>query len=274
MVSNSDSNIVYRRIIADDNSYITKSDRKSIFPSLGFYSRLAKIIYSYGKLARANKYGPSEWVDSSLDILAALEDVGVKMEFSGMENLRKPEGNVMFLGNHMSTLETVVLPSIIQPVKDVTFVVKHELLNYPYFSDILRSRDPIVVGRSNPREDLMKVMNEGSRYLKADRSIIIFPQKTRSKFFDPSSFNSLGIKLAKKNHVAVIPVALVTDAWPNGSLIKDAGKIHTERTVHICFGEPFFVETTSGTAEQQRVIDFIISKLIEWKREDCLVTDN
>ncbi|MGE5364657.1 MAG: lysophospholipid acyltransferase family protein [Bacteroidota bacterium] len=271
MVANSDTNIDYRERIADDDSYITKSDGKSAFPSLGFYSRLAKIIYSYGKMARKNKYGPKEWVDSSLDILKALEDVGVILEFSGMENLRKPEGNVMFLGNHMSTLETVVLPSIIQPVKNVTFVVKHELLSYPYFSDILRSRDPIVVGRSNPREDLMKVMNDGSRYLNSDKSIIIFPQKTRSKFFDPSSFNSLGIKLAKKNHAAVIPIALVTDAWPNGSLIKDAGKIQTKRTVHICFGEPFFVESPAGTAEQQRVIDFITSKLIEWGREDCLV---
>ena len=43
--------------------------------------------------------------------------------------------------------------------------------------------------------------------------------------FDPTLFNSLGNKLAKRNNVPVIPLALITDAWGNGKYIKEAGKI-------------------------------------------------
>ena len=56
-------------------------------------------------------------------------------------------------------------------------------------------------------------MEEGSERLKKGKSVLIFPQKTRSEIFNPKEFNSLGVKLAKKNNVPVIPMAVLTDAW-------------------------------------------------------------
>ena len=47
----------------------------------------------------------------------------------------------------MSSLETMVLPAIVQPIKHVTFVVKASLLNYPIFKYVMRSRDPVAVTR-------------------------------------------------------------------------------------------------------------------------------
>jgi len=129
-----------------------------------------------------------------------------------MHNILKTGKPAVFVGNHMSTLETMVLPAIIQPVKKVIFVIKEELTTYPLFGEIAKARDPILVGRENPREDLKIVLEAGSKKLHEGTSVIIFPQKTRSVYFDPSSFNSLGVKLAKRNKVPVIPIALITDA--------------------------------------------------------------
>ena len=86
----------------------------------------------------------------------------------------------------------------------------------------MRSRNPIVVGRTDPRKDLEAVMNGGVELLKNGISIVIFPQSTRSVEFKPEEFNSLGVKLAKKAGVDVVPIALKTDFWGNGKLIKEA----------------------------------------------------
>ena len=49
-------------------------------------------------------------------------------------------------------------------------------------------------------------------------SVLIFPQTTRELFFDPKKFNTLGIKLAKRAKVPVIPIAVKTDAWWHGQM--------------------------------------------------------
>ena len=50
-----------------------------------------------------------------------------------MAAFRELKDPVIFIGNHMSTLETFVLPWIILPHRPLTFVVKRELLGYPLF---------------------------------------------------------------------------------------------------------------------------------------------
>jgi len=130
-----------------------------------------------------------------------------------MENITKSPEPVLFIGNHMSTLETMILPCLISPLRNVTFVVKESLVKHPLFGDVMRSRDPIIVGRTDPRKDLEAVMNGGMELLSKGISIVIFPQSTRNVIFKPEEFNSLGVKLAKKAGVQVVPIALKTDFW-------------------------------------------------------------
>jgi 1-acyl-sn-glycerol-3-phosphate acyltransferase len=166
----------------------------------------------------------------------------------------------------MSTLETMVLPCIIQPLKETTFIVKESLLTMPVFGHVMRSRDPVVVGRVNAREDLKTVLDEGGKRLRAGRSIVVFPQSTRSVVFDPAEFNSLGIKLASRAGVPVVPLALKTDAWGNGRHVKEFGPLDISKKVHFAFGEPIRVGGR-GTEEHEKVIRFIQERLQEWSKE-------
>lgn len=260
----------YKKILAIQNEYHTeKNFRKKLLPSFYFFSNMIRILVYCNLKAKKGIYDDVSWVNSSLDVFDKIERTGIKIHITGMHNIAKVSGPVVFIANHMSTLETMVLPSIIQPLKDVIYVIKVELSKYPLFGPIALARSPILVGRENPREDLKIVLEEGSKKIQEGKSVIIFPQKTRSLFLDSSTFNSLGIKLAKRNNVAAIPIALVTDAWGNGKIIKEAGKIDPNKEVMISIGEPFMI-LGNGSEEHQKVIDFISHKFKEWGRSQFI----
>ena len=176
-------------------------------PTSVFYTKMLLVVLKASKLSKKGAYSGEAWIQSSLDIVKALESVGTHFEIQNASISRKLQSPCVFVGNHMSILETFVLPCLIQPHREVTFVVKESLLSYPFFKHVMKSRDPIVVGRVNPREDLKRVMEDGQKRLSQNISIIIFPQTTRSVDFDVKQFNSLAVKLARRARVPVIPIA-------------------------------------------------------------------
>jgi 1-acyl-sn-glycerol-3-phosphate acyltransferase len=217
-------------------------------------------------LARRGRYGTQQWIDTSHQIFTAVEKCGGRIHITGMDNLRKTKGPVLILSNHMSTLETMIFPGIIQPLKNITFVVKDALVNHWAFKDVMRSRNPIVLSRSNPREDFRIVMEQGVEKLNSGISIVIFPQSTRRVEFRPAEFNSLGTKLAAKAGVQVIPVAIKTDFWGFGKSSKYLGPIDRNKPVHIAFGEPVTING-SGKEEHQKITEFISSRIEIWKKQ-------
>ena len=64
----------------------------------------------------------------------------------------------------------------------------------------------------------------------------------------------------------VVPIALKTDAWGEGSLIKDVGPIDPKLPVHVRFGAP--VEIRDGREEHTAIVDFIKNSFDAWKAAD------
>lgn len=228
-----------------------------------FLSRYMMIVLRTRREALNKVYGKKEWADSSFEIFRLIESVGGEFHVTGMENIEKISGPIVFISNHISTLETMILPSIIAPRRDVTFIVKDSLVEHPLFGPVMRSREPIIVGRSDPRKDFETVMNQGSELLARGISIVVFPQSTRSDVFVPGEFNSIGVKLAKKAGVYVVPIAIKTDFWGNGKIIKEIGPLNHKKPIMLKFGEPFRIEG-NGREENQKIIDFIVGNLKEW----------
>ncbi len=191
------------------------------------------------------------------------EAAGGRVEITGLTNLATVEGPVVIIGNHMSSLETVVLPSIILPFKDVAFVVKESLRTHFIFGPIMCAVKHIAVGRDNPREDLKLVLTQGAEFIRQGVSVVIFPQATRAAEFDIDGFNTLGVKLAIRAGVPIIPLALKTDFMANGKWVKDMGMVYPDRTIHFEFGAPIRV-VGNGRAEHAVVVRMIADRIKKW----------
>jgi 1-acyl-sn-glycerol-3-phosphate acyltransferase len=212
---------------------------------------------------RRGEFNVQAYARHSYNILHLVERVGGAVEISGLEHVARTPGAVVIVGNHMGSLETVLLPGLVLAFKDVAFVVKTSLMHHPVFGRIMQSVKAIAVARSNPRDDLREVLVQGTKFLKEGVSVTVFPQSTRRVEFDPGTFNSLGIKLAARAGVPVVPVAVKTDFQANGRLIKDLGIVDVTKKVHVKFGPPLVV-TGNGRAEHESIIKFITDNLVAW----------
>ena len=251
------------------NYYNTPSTRKRLFldklflnSRYYFYLRYFAILLDARKKVKQGVFDINEYCNVSDYTFKLLEDCGGKLNLRGLENVNKVDGPVVYIGNHMSILETFILPGLIIPFREVSFIAKQSLIDHKFFGGIMKATNPIAVTRTDPKKDYKTVISEGKKLLESGRSIIVFPQSTRGKFVK-EEFGSIGNKLAQRANVPIVPVALKTDFWGNGKKLKDFGKIHRNREIHFEFGEPL---GTDVNIKQRHltIISFIEEKLKEW----------
>jgi 1-acyl-sn-glycerol-3-phosphate acyltransferase len=233
------------------------------FAGIRYYTRLMAIYMASARIARQGKYTLEQYTLASHRILQLVESLGGEVDVQGLANLTGP-GPAVIISNHMSSLETGMLPGLILPFRDVGFVIKTSLLTYPIFGEIMRSVKNIAVSRTHPREDLRQVLEQGTQLLKQGVNVAIFPQATRSVEFDTGGFNSLGVKLAARAGVPVIPLVLKTNFQENGTRLKDFGRIDPREATRYYFGAPLAVEGP-GRSTQEQVVAHILKHLREWQ---------
>ncbi len=255
--------------IGEENCYTSPPQRCSLFvrhyPSLVFYPLLARLIFKTSVLAKQGRLTQEALVSSCRAVFRLCESVRIRFQIENISAIRDLKSPCVIVSNHMSTLETLILPYILSPNLQTTFVIKDSLLRYPFFGSILKALNPIAVGRRNPRNDLKQMLVFGKERLESGISLVVFPQTSRQSHIARDSFNSIGIKLGERNKVPVVPLALKTDTWDQGKILKDIGRIRPEREVRMCFADPILVKDR-GRDKHTAIIDFILQKLKEWER--------
>lgn len=243
-------------------------DRLALGSRLYLHTHFIWEIIQARRLVGQNKYDRATWAETSYAIFKMVEGSGGRFHISGLDNIRDLTEPVVFISNHVSSLEGNILGCLLPQPQDINFVVKESLTHYPVFGPVIDARDPITVGRTNPREDLHKVLVEGTQKLHNGRSVLLFPQHTRTPVFVPAEFNSLGIKLAKRAGVPVAPIAVKTDFLINGRYLRDFGPLDRSQPIYLTFGRPFLVENSKEA--HHRVIDFIQQHLNQWQESNRL----
>lgn len=250
------------------DSYESAKRPPAALPSLKLFSNtlIGPLIWLW-HMARTGQCDDKAWVHGSAWLADIFEKVGGHISVDGLSNLDALDGPCVFIANHMSTLETFTLPAMIRPRLPVTFVVKRSLTTMPIFGPLMRSRDPVVVDRQNPRADLVAVLEEGTKRLQAGISVVVFPQHTRTLYFEPEKFNSIGVKLALKAGVPALPIALKTDAWGQGRHIKELGKVNPRLPARFRFGKPMAM-TGRGKEQHAQICQFIQENVENWQKTD------
>ncbi len=233
------------------------------FPTLAFYAKAFRIVCAAAWHTRQG-YTSEQWATDSRTFIQGAESCGLRFIVENTHAFADLPGPCVVAANHMSTMETFALPYILASHRPIAFVLKKSLTTYPIFRHVVNANNPIPVGRTNPREDFATIMEQGQDRLERGYSVIVFPQTTRTPDLNRAAFNTIGIKLAKKAGVPILPLAVKTDAWGVGKLHKDYGTIRPELPVRFCFGDPIPIRGT-GKNEHEEVMEFIHWKLSAWR---------
>lgn len=249
----------------DSEKACTLSDRMFGWLDTWYYLQLFRIIYTGHRFSLQGKFDRKGWSELSHGVMKAVEGCGGVIHISGADHLRGLHGPAVYVSNHMSVIETLLIPCLVLTFNAyLSTVVKQSLMKYPYFNTVLKQFDAITVTRENPRKDLKTVLTKGEEILKRGWAVSVFPQSTRSTRVDPDDFNTLGVKLAKKAGVPIVPLALKTDFLKPGKIFRDLGRLDRSKKIYFKFGEPLRVEG-NGRETHERILCFITSTLKQWE---------
>ncbi|WP_420629225.1 lysophospholipid acyltransferase family protein [Candidatus Leptofilum sp.] len=239
-------------------------DRLFLGSRLALHTHFIWEIIKARRLVTRKAYNRKAWGATAYAIFKMVEQCNGRFHITGLDNIHDLSESVVFVSNHVSSLEGNVLGCLLPHHQEVSFVIKESLTRYPVFGPVIGARQPITVGRTNPREDLQKVLTEGVTMLQNGRSIILFPQHTRTPTFVPDEFNSLGVKLAKRAGVPVVPIAVKTDFLINGRYLRDFGPLDRHQPIYMAFGQPFRV--TNSKQAHWAIIQYIERHWAQWQQ--------
>ena len=155
---------------------------------------------------------------------------GVNYQVWGMENIPQDSAFIV-MSNHQSTWETFALAHIFP--QHLSWVLKRELLNIPFFGWGLRLIKPIAIDRSAGKSAVNQVKNQGKERLDEGIWLVVFPEGTRVKPGVKARYKIGGAVMAVDSEYPIVPVAHNAGAsWPRHSYIKKPG------TITVSIGEP------------------------------------
>ncbi len=128
---------------------------------------------------------------------------GVKVLTEGSENI--PAETALFVGNHQGNFDIPIILCKLGPLKSI--LAKIEISRIPGIRMWMTHFDCIFMDRGNPRQSLAS-LNRAQELLEQGRSVILFPEGTRSKGPDMIEFKAGALRCALKAQVPIVPFAL------------------------------------------------------------------
>lgn len=261
----------FHETIRRDGRYVSPPDHRPPRPApAGAWSAwrfyvggLGSVISHGARSARRGTFDDQSLARLSFILLRAAERLGATVTCEGFTPLATTPGPFVFVANHMSLVETIMLPSTLMSFGPLSIVAKRSLTRYPWFGTVLCATQPILVSRHNARQDLHDVLTQGVEQLRRGRSILLFPQGTRAPCFDPRRFNTLGVKLAQRAGVTLVPVAVRTDFAVVGRWLRDFGPVDPSRPIRFTAGAPL-PPTMPAREQHAACLRFITGMLSSW----------
>lgn len=126
------------------------------------------------------------------------------LEIIGEENI--PEEAALYVSNHQSYMDIPILVYVLN--QPIGFVAKKELRKVPIIGKWIYFTESVFIDRQDIRQSL-RAINEASKKIKDDHSMVIFPEGTRSKSSEMNPFKPGSLKIAEKAKSPVVPVTII-----------------------------------------------------------------
>ncbi|WFQ92570.1 lysophospholipid acyltransferase family protein [Mycoplasma feriruminatoris] len=232
---------------------------------------LLHIKFKAAKIVRKNKKQPDRypeeyrynWVKKAVSKLLYVLDVNIKVE--GIENW--VDKGVILAANHQSNIDPAILFAIndFSKQQPLAFIAKEELWTSKKFKNFVRLIDCIPLDRKSPRSALQAFKEGKDLVVDYKRSLVIFPEGTRSHSQQMNSFHAASLKVAQMSHAPIIPVSIIN------SYQVFAQKRPKKVEVKVVFGKPILpskhisLKTEDLTKFVEKIVD---SNLKEWENKE------
>ena len=208
------------------------------------------------------------WANACFSSVTTAERLGMEVSVEGFENRRAVDGPVVYLSNHMSMTETIMLPPILLAAGSFSYVAKASLAHLPFLERAAEHMRMVPISRKSPREDLLSILRIGVERLDGGDSFLIFPQGTRCAVFSRKRYSSIGAKLAERANRPVVPIVVDTRCQPTrekGMLRKvfhDFGPVDTSKDIRIAFGP--VIPAGKSRDMHEAAFDWMAGRLEAW----------
>jgi len=164
---------------------------------------------------------PARWPERVIDFFMPLvyKIAGFKSEVSGLENL--VDGPAVYVGNHQGLFDMVMGIYEIRPLK--IFLAKKEAEKIPFIGSWMKMFGCVFIERGNPRKSLESI-NDVIALLKQGKSVILYPEGTRSRKHEMGVFKPGAFRPAVEAGVPIVPFVVdgTYKAWEENHKITPA----------------------------------------------------
>jgi 1-acyl-sn-glycerol-3-phosphate acyltransferase len=187
---------------------------------------------------------------------------GVKVEVTGTENIIL-DGPQIFMANHQSFFDIFIVLAFIPA--QFRFIAKKELFRVPIFGGALRKYGTIEINRQHHVSAVASI-DEAARKIREGKSVVTFPEGTRSIDGEIKAFKKGVFHLALKAGVPIVPISIIgsREILPKHSLKVNPGRIR------MIFDGPIEIDGYSDESRDDliaRVRDVIVRNFHEARQD-------
>lgn len=132
---------------------------------------------------------------------------GVRVEVEGIENL--PKGSGWLVANHTSNFDGIWLLNAISHKLDLMPIARDDLKKSKMVSGYINGSDGLYLDRKSPRQALNILEGAAQIAKNRNRTIVIFPEGTRSLTGEVREFKNGSFRFPQKYFLPIIPVTIL-----------------------------------------------------------------